>query len=131
MVSIQIIYCLVISLLREEYMSLWQKEFLQLHSMPHISVKYCSPLRLNDRHVSRPITGDKHRTIWNRFSIVNDHKYGFINEFGKIVINPVFDSADYFSEGLAAVELNDKWGFINQKWPVRYIGKIRRSSRVF
>jgi len=33
---------------------------------------------------------------------------------GKIVIEPKYDSASWFSEGLAAVELNGKWGFIDK-----------------
>jgi len=42
-------------------------------------------------------------------------KYGFINREGKIVIEPRFDYAGNFSEGLACVEINDKHGYINKK----------------
>jgi len=42
-------------------------------------------------------------------------KWGFINEDGKIVINPQFDNIGFFSGDLAAVELNNKWGYINKK----------------
>ena len=41
---------------------------------------------------------------------------GFIDKTGSFVINPEFDSAESFSDGLAAVRIGDyetgKWGFI-------------------
>jgi hypothetical protein len=48
-----------------------------------------------------------------------DHKIGYINEAGRIVIAPQYDAAkridDYeFREGLARVKLNGKLGFIDQ-----------------
>ena len=55
------------------------------------------------------------------------HKYGFIDESGNMVIDPRFDSASDFSEGLAAVcigrgcqdhrenQKDAKWGFIDKK----------------
>lgn len=41
-------------------------------------------------------------------------KWGFVNGEGKIVIEPDFDEAMSFSNGLAAVRSGDKWGFINE-----------------
>ena len=41
-------------------------------------------------------------------------KVGFINKAGEFVINPQFDGAWSFSEGLAWVKIGDKWGFINK-----------------
>lgn len=41
-------------------------------------------------------------------------KYGFIDETGKIVIKPTFDSVVWFSEELARVYINNKSGFINK-----------------
>lgn len=41
-------------------------------------------------------------------------KWGFVNSDGKITIEPKFDEAKSFSNGLAAVKSGDKWGFINQ-----------------
>lgn len=42
-------------------------------------------------------------------------KWGFIDNDGKIVIEPKFDEAKSFSNGLAAVKLGDNWGFINER----------------
>lgn len=40
-------------------------------------------------------------------------KYGFINQTGQIVIDPRFENANKFSEGLAGVKIANKWGFID------------------
>ncbi len=44
-----------------------------------------------------------------------DVKYGFINRKGEFEIEPVWDDAQFFSEGLAYVEQEGKKGFINKK----------------
>jgi hypothetical protein len=49
------------------------------------------------------------------FSISQNGKWGFIDEKGKIVINPQFDDVSSFSEGLSGVKIGDKWGFIDKK----------------
>jgi hypothetical protein len=41
-------------------------------------------------------------------------KYGYKNQQGKIVIQPKFDEASGFSEGLAPVSVGGKWGFIDK-----------------
>ena len=40
-------------------------------------------------------------------------RYGYIDKTGTLVIEPRFDSAGWFSEGLAAVETQGKWGFVD------------------
>jgi hypothetical protein len=60
-------------------------------------------------------------------------KFGFINKKGEVVIKPVYDQAENFSEGLAAVNIGlemghyfysfiavkeGQWGFINEKGEV-------------
>lgn len=40
-------------------------------------------------------------------------RYGFINSEGKYIINPQFDDAGNFSDGLAAVKMG-KWGFVDK-----------------
>jgi WG containing repeat len=48
----------------------------------------------------------------------NAYKYGYIDPTGKFQIKPKFDDARPFSEGLAAVKINDgegsKWGYIDK-----------------
>ena len=41
-------------------------------------------------------------------------KWGYIDKTGKFVIEPRFDGAEDFSEGLAPVKLGDKWGYIDK-----------------
>lgn len=52
--------------------------------------------------------------------VMADGKYGYINQFGQMVISPKYDAADNFSEGLAAVLINGKWGYIDMlgKWVI-------------
>ena len=59
------------------------------------------------------------------------HKYavGFIDRTGKVVIPPQFDSAEYFSEGLAAVEVGEKWGLIGKSGGEKW-GFIDRSGNM-
>jgi WG containing repeat len=53
------------------------------------------------------------------FLIETNEGDGFINQSGKIVIEPKFSNAGHFSDGLAAVEVEKDgkklWGFINHK----------------
>ena len=43
-----------------------------------------------------------------------NEKWGFIDGTGKIVIPFMYEAAQEFSEGLAAVKLSRKWGFIDE-----------------
>ena len=59
------------------------------------------------------------------YSVANkDNKWGFIDRNGNEVIPCKYDYADWFSEKLILVELNDKWGFIdkdgNEVVPCKY-----------
>ncbi len=42
-------------------------------------------------------------------------EYGFVNTQGQDVINPQFDGAMLFQEGLAAVKIGKQWGYIDHK----------------
>ncbi len=46
------------------------------------------------------------------YAINEDKKYGFINKKGEWVIPPQFEEARSFSDGVAAIKINGKWGFI-------------------
>lgn len=41
--------------------------------------------------------------------------YGFMNDEGKIVINPQYDEVSAFNDDMACVKMNDSWGVINKK----------------
>jgi hypothetical protein len=43
----------------------------------------------------------------------DDGKFGFIDTTGAWVLQPVFDEAMRFREGLAPVKQNGKWGYID------------------
>ncbi len=45
-----------------------------------------------------------------RAAIAGTYAWGYIDRTGKFVIKPRFADADYFSEGLAPVMINDRWG---------------------
>jgi hypothetical protein len=50
-----------------------------------------------------------------RFVIWDEHgKFGYMDETGRVVIKPQFDTAYPFAEGLAAVSIGNKAGFIDE-----------------
>lgn len=54
----------------------------------------------------------------------DNEKYGIMNEYGELLINPKFDRIEPFSEGLALVVSKDKYGFIDKTGkviiPIKY-----------
>ena len=65
--------------------------------------------------------------------VANEYrKYGFIDTKGKEIIPLIYDNANFFSEGLAPVVKNGKWGFINKKNNVfidfQYTGNMKPFS---
>ena len=61
---------------------------------------------------SAPTQGVSEEPI-SLFLVKLNGKHGYIDKSGKLVIEPNFDLAGDFSEGLAAVAVGDKWGFID------------------
>jgi hypothetical protein len=51
-----------------------------------------------------------HRDSWND----QDGRCGFINDEGRLVIPFIYEDARRFSEGLAAVKIDGKWGYIDK-----------------
>src|SRR5690242_17555808 len=41
-------------------------------------------------------------------------KYGYMDRSGKLVIQPQFDKAEEFSEGLAPVQAGNRWGYTDK-----------------
>jgi hypothetical protein len=48
------------------------------------------------------------------FLIKQNGKYGYINRAGKVIIEPQFDLADEFSEGLARIGIAGNFGYIDE-----------------
>ena len=48
-------------------------------------------------------------------AVCQNHKWGFANTAGEIVIDPMYDEAKSFSNGFAAVRNGNMWGFINKE----------------
>ena len=46
--------------------------------------------------------------------IKKDGKYGYINEKGEVVIQPKYEFANQFYDGLASVKIEGKKGFIDK-----------------
>jgi WG containing repeat len=65
----------------------------------------------------------EHRRCWEKdepLVVLQNGKYGFLDHRGNFVIqpqfiwiDPIFDNALPFSEGLAAVKLGGQWGFVD------------------
>lgn len=66
-----------------------------------VSITVCSKYSKQEKDVSL-------------FQILQNGKHGYIDKTGKYVINPQFDLAGEFSEGLSGVKIGDKWGFIDK-----------------
>lgn len=49
------------------------------------------------------------------FPVKIDQKYGYIDNSGKLIIEPRFNFASDFSEDLAIVSVKNKYGYINKK----------------
>lgn len=49
------------------------------------------------------------------YRIIVDEKIGFMNREGEVVIEPVFQMADHFYEGLAAARKDGLYGYIDKK----------------
>ncbi|MEI6157440.1 MAG: WG repeat-containing protein [Atribacterota bacterium] len=63
------------------------------------------------------IVGRTRRSIMhNEFTAIieKDGRFGYVNNKGKEIIKPQYEKADFFSEGLAAVRVKGKYGYINK-----------------
>ena len=60
------------------------------------------------------IDGELSGPYGGEYELINV-KYGFVNKNGEVVIPCKYDEARSFSEGIAAVRLGDKWGFVDKK----------------
>ncbi len=54
------------------------------------------------------------KTCPELWPVARGEKHGYIDKTGRLVIPFIFDAAEDFSEGLAAVEVKDRWGYIDK-----------------
>jgi hypothetical protein len=47
-------------------------------------------------------------------AVAVDGKWGFVDKSGRIAIEPQFDAAERFGDGLAPVKIGGKWSFIDK-----------------
>jgi hypothetical protein len=84
---------------------------MRLARLCTVSALLLAPLLLSCSRLSSSLGGET-PTL---FPIQQDRKWGFINSKGNVVIQPQFERAFFFSEGLAAVCIeNDKCGYIDE-----------------
>jgi hypothetical protein len=72
-----------------------------------------------------------HQSKKNLYPVFINNKYGYINDAGKIIIEPQFDKAENFSDGLAEIQIGGKYGFIDSTGRIiiipqfdNYVGKF-------
>ena len=62
---------------------------------------------------------EENKVFLRPFKVGRSEKYGLFDIKGNFLVEPIFDSASgypkYFSEGLAAVKIDGKMGYINTK----------------
>lgn len=90
----------------EEY----KKENLQLDNSQDDILAYQEklyPIKVGSRQFQTLEDGSK--------KIVKDSKFGFINKEGQMKIPPIYDIANNFSEELALVQKDTRWGYIDKK----------------
>jgi hypothetical protein len=56
----------------------------------------------------------KARDVSRTLSITPNSKQNITSETGKVVIPPQFNDAYSFAEGVAAVQMGGKWGYIRR-----------------
>jgi hypothetical protein len=76
---------------------------------------------LNDSRINSKEVGERNGIKF--FQYMENDKTGFRDLDGNIVIKAIYDSAEMFSEEHSAVEINGKWGLINEKGD--YIIKLK------
>ena len=91
--------------------------------MPYLSDeegRYGEPLlgykKMNDGYVWIPPLFNKATEFHNGYAIVkpnNSSGYGIIDLEGKLIVEPIYSSLLFPSEGLIAAQKNGKWGYIN------------------
>jgi hypothetical protein len=65
------------------------------------------------------------------YRIVVEKKWGFINDRGEVVIEPQFDWAREFSDGMCQVNKRGKWGYIDESGAWMFDAPLTHDDRPF
>ena len=91
---------------------------------------------LNDPRINSKEVGKSQGIKY--FQVIKNGKTGFRDLDGKITIEPQFDNAEMFSEGLSTVKLGNKYGLINEQGKYvlpltafEYLGSVRNGLASF
>jgi hypothetical protein len=91
---------------------------------------------LNDPRVNSKEVGKREDIKY--FQVIENGKTGFRDLDGKIIIKPIYDNAEMFSEGLSTVQLGKKYGLIDETGkyvlPLRdleYLGSVHNGLASF
>ncbi len=76
---------------------------------------------LNDPRVNSKDVGQREGIKY--FQVMKNGKTGFRDLDGNIVIEPIYDNAEMFSEGFATVQIGNKYGLIDETG--RYVLQLR------
>ncbi|MHC4214380.1 MAG: WG repeat-containing protein [Planctomycetota bacterium] len=89
-------------------------DLYQFSSPAHHIGNVYSILTIGERHMYFNWPWYEEVIPYSSMSNKYNYKYGYINKQEQIVIKQQFDYAQRFSEGLAAVCINDRWGYIDK-----------------
>ena len=91
---------------------------------------------LNDPRVNSKEVGEREGIKY--FQVMENGKTGFRDLDGKIVIKPIYDNAEMFSEGLSTVQIGNQYGLIDETGkyvlPMRnmeYLGSVHNGLASF
>ena len=71
-------------------------------------------ITLNFCHSEQILEPAENKHTSHLYPVSVDGKLGYIDKTGKIIIEPQFDEAYVFSNGLAKIKVGDKYGFIDK-----------------
>lgn len=82
-----------------------------------LSTLFIAPLFSVSQVKSKPASNEhsKNNSVSIQLYPIKDgDSYGYINKFGKIIINPQFEDAKDFKDGYARIKISGKYGFIDK-----------------
>ena len=68
-----------------------------------------------------------HRPQPSLYPVVVNGRWGFVNKSGETVINPQFDRAEGFAEGLAPVRMG-RWGYVDSSGKIAVVPQFDKAD---